>query len=263
MAFGSREQHMEIFTGVGVALVSLFDRSGRVDLAATADLAADLAGQGMRGILVCGTTGEAGMLVDGERRAIISAIRAAVPADVPVLAGTGAPTAARAAQLTAEAVDCGADAVLGWPPPGSADLGGYFSRIDAAAQGRPVLAYHVPWVSSPGIPVGALGGLPVSGLKDSSGDPDRLLAEVTGYPGAIYTGSSALVMTAGLLGAAGAILAAANVEPGLCSQAWAGDPAAQRGLATVHAAVRSGGPAAVKRLLAERRGTHPLSRVGN
>src|SRR5579875_835070 len=241
MAFGSREQHMEIFTGVGVALVSLFDRSGRVDLAATADLAADLAGQGMRGILVCGTTGEAGMLVDGERRAIISAIRAAVPADVPVLAGTGAPTAARAAQLTAEAVDCGADAVLGWP----------------------VLAYHVPWVSSPGIPVGALGGLPVSGLKDSSGDPDRLLAEVTGYPGAIYTGSSALVMTAGLLGAAGAILAAANVEPGLCSQAWAGDPAAQRGLATVHAAVRSGGPAAVKRLLAERRGTHPLSRVGN
>src|SRR5579875_3443020 len=141
MAFGSREQHMEIFTGVGVALVSLFDRSGRVDLAATADLAADLAGQGMRGILVCGTTGEAGMLVDGERRAIISAIRAAVPAGGRVRAGTRAPLAARAAPLPPEAVVCGADAVLGWPTHRSEDLGGYFSRIAQAAQGRTVLAY--------------------------------------------------------------------------------------------------------------------------
>jgi 4-hydroxy-tetrahydrodipicolinate synthase len=48
-----------LFTGVGVALVSLFDDDGRLDTAATADLAVALTGLGMRSVLVAGTTGEA------------------------------------------------------------------------------------------------------------------------------------------------------------------------------------------------------------
>jgi dihydrodipicolinate synthase/N-acetylneuraminate lyase len=173
---------MDVFTGVGVALVTLLDESGGVDTASTAALAADLVDRGMRGVLVCGTTGEAATLTDGERTELIEAVRGALPGDIPVIAGAGAPTAGRAAVLTAAAAGAGADAVVAWPPPGSEDLGGYFSAVAAAAGGLPVLGYHIPWVSAPGIPVSALPGLPISGLKDSSGDPDRLLAEVVHYP---------------------------------------------------------------------------------
>ena len=97
-----------------------------------------------------------------------------------------------------------------------------------------MLAYHFPRVSAPGVPVAALAGLPVAGVKDSTGDPDRLLDELANYPGATYVGSSALLAQAGPMGAAGAILALANVEPERCVAALTGDAHAQLGMAGRH-----------------------------
>ena len=252
---------MDVFTGVGVALVTLMDDGGRVDTASTVALAADLVDRGMRGVLVCGTTGEAATLSDGERTELIEAVRGALPADIPVIAGTGATAAGRAAELTTAAAGAGADAVLAWPPPGSKDLQGYFAAVAAAAGGLPVLGYHIPWISAPGIPVSALAGLPISGQKDSSGDPDRLLDEVAHYRGSTYVGSSALLALAGPLGATGALLALANLEPELCRLAFAGDAAAQRRIAESHLAVREGGVPELKRLLSGQRHTAALSRT--
>jgi 4-hydroxy-tetrahydrodipicolinate synthase len=252
---------MNVFTGVGVALVTVFAADGGVDTAATAALARDLTDRGARAVLACGTTGEAGTLTDAERTAIVAAVRDAVPVGIPVLAGTGAASAQRAAGLSAAACEAGADAVLAWPPPGSADLPAYYAGIREAAGGRPVLAYHIPWVSAPGVPVDALAGLPVAGVKDSSGLADRLLDEIAHYAGATYVGSSALLALAGPLGAAGAILALANVEPERCCRAFAGDAAAQRKLADRHLAVKAGGPAVLKAILAASHGTSAAVRV--
>src|ERR1022692_799162 len=91
---------VEVFSGVGVALVTFFDRAGDVDPAATAAHAADLVARGMRAVLVAGTTGEAGQLTAAERVALIRAVRAALPAEVPVLAGTGAASTEAAVELT-------------------------------------------------------------------------------------------------------------------------------------------------------------------
>jgi 4-hydroxy-tetrahydrodipicolinate synthase len=268
-----------VFTGVGVALVTIFEPDGTVDPAATAGLAVDLVGRGMRAVLVAGTTGEAGTLTPEERTALISAVRAAIPADVPVVAGSGAATKATAVSLTAAAVSAGADAVLAYPPPAppraqaepppgladamaySASLADFFEAIRSAAAGRPVLAYHVPWISAPGVPVADLSGLPVVGIKDSSGSADRLLDELAHYQGATYVGSSALLALAGPMGGAGAILALSNVEPQACCRAFAGDAAAQRDLADVHLEIRAGGPAAIKKLLGHRAGYCDYSRV--
>jgi 4-hydroxy-tetrahydrodipicolinate synthase len=252
---------MPIFSGVGVALITVFDQAGDVDEAATARHAADLVDRGMRSVLVAGTTGEAGTLSGTERVGLIRAVRNAVPAHIPVLAGTGAEHAETAAGLTAAAVQAGADAVLAFPPPGPADLHGFFSAISAAAAGRPVLAYHIPWISAPGVPVEQLGLLPIAGVKDSSGSADRLLDELAHYPGATYVGSSALLALAGPMGGEGAILALANVEPEDCCLAFAGDGKAQRRMAEVHLEVRAGGPAALKRILSTRGEFSALSRV--
>lgn len=262
LAGGGAPGATPVYTGVAVALVTVFDADGDLDAGSTAKLASDLVERGMRAVLVSGTTGEAAALTGPERGALVAAVRSAVPAAVPVIAGTGAPSSRQAAGLTREAVDAGADAVLAWPPPGSRDLPGYFGAIAAAAAGRPVLAYHIPPISSPGVPVGALGTLPVAGVKDSSGDPDRLLDELVNYPGATYVGSSALLALAGPMGGAGALLALANVEPERCVAAFAGDAAAQLGLARRHLAVKAGGPAELKRVLAGTHGISPVSRIG-
>jgi len=249
-----------VFTGVGVALVTLFTADGAVDPGPTSNLASELVARGMRAVLVCGTTGEAATLTEAERATLVRAVRAVLPAGVPVLAGTGAPSARQAAALTAGAIRAGADAVLAFPPPGSRDLAGYYAAVAAAAGERPVLAYHFPRVSAPGVPVEALAGLPVAGVKDSSGDPDRLLDELAHYPGATYVGSSALLALAGPIGAAGAILALANIEPEACVAAFAGDAAVQCRLAEPHLAVKRGGPAALKEVLARSHGTGPWTR---
>jgi dihydrodipicolinate synthase/N-acetylneuraminate lyase len=251
----------EVFRGAGVALVTIFGDDGEIDPGATSKLACDLVARGMRAVLVAGTTGEAATLTDRERIALVEAVREAVPGAVPVVAGTGAPSSRQAAALTADAVRAGADAVLAFPPPGSMDLAGYYAAVAGAAGGRPVLAYHFPRVSAPGVPVAALGGLPVAGVKDSSGDPDRLLDELAHYPGATYVGSSALLALAGPMGAAGAILALANIEPERCAAALAGDAAVQRALAGRHLEVKRGGVPALKEILAAERGTPARVRV--
>jgi phospho-2-dehydro-3-deoxyheptonate aldolase len=56
-----------VFQGVGVALVTLFDRHGNLDAAATAAHAAHLVDEGIRAVLVAGTTGEAASLDAAER----------------------------------------------------------------------------------------------------------------------------------------------------------------------------------------------------
>ena len=250
-----------LFRGVGVALVTLFDSGGEADPVSTGKLAAGLAGRGVAAVLVNGTTGEAGTLTGAERTALIEAVRAAVPDPVPVIAGTGAPSLRQAAALTRDAVTAGAGAVLTWCPPRCTDLAGYFAAIGEAAAGRPVLAYHNPFIACADLPVDSLAGLPVSGVKDSSGSPDRLLDELARYPGDTYAGSAGYLALAGPMGAAGALLALANLAPEACIRAWGGDAAAQRDLAAQHLAVRAGGPAQLKRMLAGADGTSPVSRI--
>ena len=106
-----------LFTGVGVALATLFDDDGEVDAKATADLAATLVDLGIRGVVVAGSTGEASALTAGERVALLTETRRAVPPGVPVIAGTGGSSARQAAALTRDAREAGADAVLALCPP--------------------------------------------------------------------------------------------------------------------------------------------------
>jgi 4-hydroxy-tetrahydrodipicolinate synthase len=228
----------------------------------TAAHAARLVDLGMGAVVVAGSTGEAASLSSEERVTLIRAVRGAVPASVPVIAGTGAPSARQAAALTADAAKAGADAVLVLSPPGTADVLPYYRRVADAVPEIPILAYHFPAVAPPGIPVSALPNLPVVGCKDSSGDPDRLLSELAGWDGYLYVGSSAILSLAGPLGCTGAILALANAEPEGCIRAFAGDGKSQRDLAESHLAAREAFPGGIKRLTAARWGTPAHSRMG-
>jgi 4-hydroxy-tetrahydrodipicolinate synthase len=258
-----------VFRGVGVALVTLFDEQLEVDVAATVSHASQLVELGVSAVVVAGTTGEAASLSAEERVALVSATRAALPGRVPVIAGTGAPDGRTSAALTAQAFDAGADAVLVLSPPFAADPRRYYAAVVASSGGLPVLAYHYPAVSPPGIPLHALADLPpeVVGMKDSTGDVDRLLAELEVWDRAVYPGSAALVSTAAALGCPGVILALANAEPDRCVAAWAdgrGDGAAQTELTAANRAATAGGfPHGVKSLTTARFATPGWARMGD
>ena len=160
------------------------------------------------------------------------------------------------------AFDAGADAVLVLSPPGVADPRPYYDGVAKVAGDRPVLAYHFPRSSPPGIPVELLPDLPVAGVKDSSGDPERLLRELDTFGGDVYVGSAAMLAMAGVVGAAGAVLALANVDPQACARAFAGDGAAQRALLGSHLAAGRDFPAGLKALVAERFNVSRTVRLG-
>lgn len=250
-----------MFEGVGVALLTLFADDGSLDASATAALAVQLVDLGVQAVVVAGSTGEAATLDRAERIELLRSVRRAVP-ETPVIAGTGAPSARQAIAFTQDACEEGADAVLALSPPGSVDVRRYYDLVAAAAGDVALLAYHFPALSPPGIPLDVLTSLPVSGCKDSSGDPGRLLDTLDLFDRPLYTGSSSILALAGPAGCTGAILSLANVAPELCVSAFTGDADAQRQLAGVRRAEGDEFPAGTKRLAAERFGVSSTTRVG-
>lgn len=247
-----------LWHGPAVALVTLFGEDGAVDARATGEHAARVVAAGMRAVLVGGSTGEAAALTDAERSELVAAVRAACPG-VPVVAGASGEWWGQAAERVRAVVAAGADAVLVAPPRLGTDLVGYYAGVAEAAGAVPVLAYHYPPGAGGPVPVEALPGLPVSGIKDSSADPVRLGHELD-WPGACYVGSSALLGQAGWLGATGAIVAAANLVPADCLGAWNRDPQAQLAVLRAERAAKAG-PGGLKAAIARRYGTSAYRRI--
>ena len=249
-----------VFTGVAVALVTFFDAHGHVDVAATAKHAEHLAGRGMRALVVAGTTGEASHLSMKERLQLLDGVRKAVGDQVPVILGTGNLSAGVSVpDLTRRAAEHGAAAALTLSPH-HGDVREFYGEVVAAAGPMPVLAYHFPQVSAPGISIEDLKALKVAGIKDSSGDCERLLDTLAQFHKPYYTGSSSIVAWAGMLGATGAILAVANLEPELCVDAFAGSVPAQKDLLAAHKILSCYGVKGIKEELSRRFGTSTVCR---
>ncbi len=252
------------FRGIGVALLTLFDNNGDLLAEQTAHLAERLVSESsVAAVVISGTTGEAMALEEWERISLLREVRAVIPSKlgVPLIAGTGAPSARQAARMTERAAAEGADAILALSPPFTNDPRPYYDEVVKAAGDVPVLAYHYPAVSHPGIALEVLADLPVPGCKDSSGDPGRLVKALSSEGPALYVGSDQLLCQAGALGAAGAILALANSHAELCARAFAGDADAQAALAAPATIAAKGFPSGYKTLAAERWGTPTYSRL--
>jgi 4-hydroxy-2-oxoglutarate aldolase len=181
----------------------------------------------LAGYVVLGSTGEAALLDDDERLAVLRCAREAVPADRALVAGVGLESTAATIRLAAAAAEAGADALLVVTPSyfraqmDEAALVRHFTAVADAAP-RPVLLYNVPQFTGVTIPPTAVARLAahpnVAGLKDSSGDLGWLLTVLAAVPPAfaVLCGNARIVQPALAAGAIGAILAVADVVPEPC-----------------------------------------------
>ena len=104
--------------GAVAASVTPMREGGRtVDIAAIAGLMGFLAGGGVDGVLVCGTTGEGVLLGVGERRDVTEAFVSSAPKGFAVAVHAGAQTSADTIAIASHARDAGADAVAVIAPP--------------------------------------------------------------------------------------------------------------------------------------------------
>ena len=181
---------------------------------------------GLDGVVVAGSTGEAPLLDTDEHRRAVAWTREATPQGKWLIAGTGAESTRQAIALTRGAAAEGADAVLVRPPSyfpavAARALANYYRAV-ADASLIPILVYNIPKYTHVQLPPELLQELSthtrVVGVKDSSGDLKNLAAYREAAPDwAVFVGSGSLLLGALELECDGGIVATACFAARLCA----------------------------------------------
>jgi len=224
--------------GVGLPLVTPFEKNGDVDYERLRDLVGWIEDRGVDFLVPCGSNSEAELMTAGERRRVVETV--VDEASVPVLAGTGTPGLRETRQATAGAAEAGADAALVVTPfyynHDQATLAAYYRELADAAS-IPVYLYFVPVYTDVRLEPDTVGELAehgnIVGMKDSSGDVDAFvrIKNRVGEEFSLMVGSGGVVAQALSAGASGAVLALANVAPEGASAIFAAHEAGEHGRA--------------------------------
>ena len=103
------------FHGVFVALNASYDANGELNTEKLKELALWYHSLGVKGLYVCGSTGEGMLLTAEERKASVKAVCEAVGGKLVILCHVGAPSTRQAVELAKHAESCGVDAVSAVP----------------------------------------------------------------------------------------------------------------------------------------------------
>lgn len=211
-----------LFRGVGTALVTPMTATGQVDTEAFQRLVRAQLDAKIDALVVCGTTGEASTLREGERDALLAAALEEAGGRVPVVMGVGANDTYPATENARRAAAVGADAMLAVTPyynKGTREgIRRHFLAV-AEAGGKPLIVYNVP--SRTGVDLSAadyaaLAAHPlVAGVKEASADMEKTADICRRFAGRlrIYTGCDTLSLPAFAAGADGWISVVSNLLP--------------------------------------------------
>jgi 4-hydroxy-2-oxoglutarate aldolase len=218
---------MHKFAGIYTPLATPFAADGSLDTRALARNVERYLKSPLTGLVVLGSNGEAPQLDEHEADLAIKTVRAAMPKDRPLLAGTGRESTAATIDATRRAADLGADAVLVRTPSfykGQMTTDAFVRHFTTVADRSPVpvLLYNVTIYTGVNLLPDAVGTLSrhpnIVGIKETNSDMvqfgEYLAKAEPGFT--VLAGSGATYYSALALGAHGAILAVGGVAPKLC-----------------------------------------------
>lgn len=174
--------------------------------------------EGLGGVVVAGSTGEAALLSEAERGALVATAREHTPAGKLVIAGCGGESTRQTVARTKQAKDNGADAVLVVAPHYYANamteeiLRAHYRRV-ADESPLPVILYNIPKYMHFALSAELVAELAthenIVGIKDSSGVLDMLKGFLKAQSPAfsVLTGSGSGLQAGLEAGARGGILA--------------------------------------------------------
>jgi 4-hydroxy-tetrahydrodipicolinate synthase len=173
---------MTALQGCGTALVTPFLQSGDLDFPALRALVDWQIAEGIDFLVVCGSTGEAQTLNDGERERVVAAVAEVAAGRVPVMAGATSNDTARAVDETRRMCGAGIDYILSATPyynrPTQEGLYRHFVAVADAAS-KPVCLYNVPGRTGVNLHVVTalrLAAHPnIIGIKEASGDLKQVM----------------------------------------------------------------------------------------
>lgn len=211
-----------IFTGAGIAIITPMNSDGSINYDRLGEMIDYQIDNGTDAIIICGTTGEASTMTDEEHLEAIKYAVKKTAGRVPVIAGTGSNDTSYAVELSKEAENAGADALLLVTPyynkTTQKGLIGHFKAI-ADAVNIPIILYNIPGRTGMNIEVATVKELAkhrnIAAIKEASGNISyaaKLLAEC-GDVIDVYSGNDDMIVPMMSLGAKGVISVLSHVIP--------------------------------------------------
>jgi 4-hydroxy-tetrahydrodipicolinate synthase len=214
------------FRGSFTALVTPF-KNGSLDEGAFRDLVEWQIGEGTRGLVPVGTTGESPTLSHDEHKQVVEWCVGQANGRVPVVAGSGSNSTAEAIELSRHAEQAGADAVLIVTPyynkPTQEGLYQHFKAINDAI-GIPIIIYNIPPRSVIDMSVETMARLfelkNIAGVKDATANVVRVSQQraAMGEGFNQLSGEDATALGFMAHGGHGCISVTSNVAPRLCAE---------------------------------------------
>ncbi|MDE5984722.1 MAG: 4-hydroxy-tetrahydrodipicolinate synthase [Eubacterium sp.] len=211
-----------IFTGAAVAIITPMNEDGSVNYEEFGRFIDFQIENGTDAIVVCGTTGESSTLKVVEHNQAIKWCVEYVNHRVPVIAGTGSNSTACAIDISKEACDAGADALLLVTPyynkTSQRGLIAHYTAIHDATN-LPIILYNVP--SRTGLNIAPetayeLSKLPrVNGIKEASGSLEQIekIHELCGDELNLWSGNDDQIYDLMERGGKGVISVLSNICP--------------------------------------------------
>ena len=212
-----------MFQGSYVALVTPFDSEGRIDEDAFRALIRRQIKAGTKGLVPCGSTGEAATLTHEEFRRALEITLEESRGDVTVMAGIGTNATWKAVELAREAESLGADALLVLAPyynkPTQEGLYAHF-RVVARETRLPVMLYNIPGRCGVNVAPATIARIAkdcpnVVAVKEAAGSLDQVTEIISLTPPSftVMSGDDSLTLPMMAVGARGVVSVLANVAP--------------------------------------------------
>ena len=219
-----------IFKGSAVAIVTPMNQDGSINYEEYGRLIDFQINNGTDAIVACGTTGESATMSKEEHCDVIAYTVKRVAKRVPVIAGTGSNDTLFAAELSKEAEELGADAILSVTP--------YYNKTSQSGLIRhynyiadrihiPMILYNVPSRTGCNIKPETYAELAkhpnIAATKEANGDISALVRTMAlcGDNLAVYSGEDSQAFSIVSMGGLGVISVFANVCPRECHEMMA------------------------------------------
>ena len=218
---------MKRFAGIFTPIVTPFHSDDTLDEGALQRNVLRWMQTPLTGLVVLGSNGEAPQLEDAEADRVVDIVRQNMPADRPLIAGTGRESTKATIAATARAAAAGVDAVLVRTPSFfkaqmTADIFVRHYTEVADASPVPVLLYNVSMFTGVNLQPDAVERLAahpnIVGMKESGSDIGLIAEFIARTPDdfTVLAGSATTMFLAFAAGCDGAILALASLLPDEC-----------------------------------------------
>lgn len=210
------------FRGAMTALVTPFDRAGKVHEEHLKRLIEFQIAGGIDAIVPCGTTGEASTLEYDEHFRVCEQVTKLVNRRTKVIIGGGSNNTHRAIELTRFSKEIGADAVLSVGPYyNKPSQEGHYQHFKAIAESAdiPIIIYNIPGRTGVNIEPDTLLRLAeipsIVGVKEASGNLDQMMLILRDRPQqfAVLSGDDSLSLPLIAVGGDGCISVLSNEMP--------------------------------------------------